>query len=212
MRWSLLVALLLPGMVSSQNLYDTHCASCHGADRLGGIGPALLPENLSRLKQPEAEQDDSREQARRADACIPKRILRASRFGAGRAHLLSGSAGAEVGRSRDPRLARRAPCAGHAAGQAAVRRRSDESLRRGRGGRPPRHHPRRRPARADPPLRLALRAARRAEVHARRALRLSSPRATAGSPSSTCGTSRPWPRCAPASTRATPRCPPTAST
>lgn len=31
-------------------LYQQHCASCHGADRLGGIGPALLPENLSRLR------------------------------------------------------------------------------------------------------------------------------------------------------------------
>lgn len=36
-------------------LYRQHCASCHGADRLGGIGPALLPENLGRLKKAEAE-------------------------------------------------------------------------------------------------------------------------------------------------------------
>ena len=35
-------------------LYALHCASCHGADRLGGMGPALLPENLSRLKQKKA--------------------------------------------------------------------------------------------------------------------------------------------------------------
>jgi DNA-binding beta-propeller fold protein YncE/cytochrome c553 len=35
-------------------LYAEHCASCHGADRLGGIGPALLPENLGRLKCDEA--------------------------------------------------------------------------------------------------------------------------------------------------------------
>jgi len=34
-------------------LFATHCASCHGVDRLGGTGPALLPENLGRLK-PEA--------------------------------------------------------------------------------------------------------------------------------------------------------------
>jgi DNA-binding beta-propeller fold protein YncE len=54
MRWFLLTALLLPGIAFSQNLYETHCASCHGADRLGGMGPALLPENLSRLKKPEA--------------------------------------------------------------------------------------------------------------------------------------------------------------
>ncbi|MEH6569571.1 MAG: cytochrome D1 domain-containing protein [Halioglobus sp.] len=31
-------------------LYQKHCAACHGAQRLGGIGPALLPQNLSRLK------------------------------------------------------------------------------------------------------------------------------------------------------------------
>jgi DNA-binding beta-propeller fold protein YncE/cytochrome c553 len=35
-------------------LYQTHCASCHGADRLGGAGPALLPSNLERLRRPEA--------------------------------------------------------------------------------------------------------------------------------------------------------------
>jgi cytochrome c553 len=31
-------------------LYREHCAACHGADRLGESGPALLPENLGRLK------------------------------------------------------------------------------------------------------------------------------------------------------------------
>ena len=30
-------------------LYAGHCAQCHGADRLGQLGPALLPENLGRL-------------------------------------------------------------------------------------------------------------------------------------------------------------------
>src|SRR5262249_25326327 len=30
-------------------LYADHCAQCHGADRLGRLGPALLPENLGRL-------------------------------------------------------------------------------------------------------------------------------------------------------------------
>lgn len=34
--------------------YQAQCASCHGADRLGGAGPALLPGNLERLKRPEA--------------------------------------------------------------------------------------------------------------------------------------------------------------
>ncbi|MDZ4316293.1 MAG: cytochrome D1 domain-containing protein [Azonexus sp.] len=35
--------------------YKQHCAACHGADRLGGLGPALVPENLARLRKPEAE-------------------------------------------------------------------------------------------------------------------------------------------------------------
>jgi mono/diheme cytochrome c family protein len=34
--------------------FATHCAACHGADRLGGTGPALLPENLERLRRPAA--------------------------------------------------------------------------------------------------------------------------------------------------------------
>jgi len=36
--------------------FQQHCASCHGEGRLGAIGPALLPENLGRLKKSEAEQ------------------------------------------------------------------------------------------------------------------------------------------------------------
>jgi mono/diheme cytochrome c family protein/DNA-binding beta-propeller fold protein YncE len=35
-------------------LYATHCASCHGVDRFGAIGPALLPESLERLRRPAA--------------------------------------------------------------------------------------------------------------------------------------------------------------
>ncbi|TNF19594.1 MAG: cytochrome C oxidase Cbb3 [Rhodobacteraceae bacterium] len=29
-----------------------HCASCHGDDRLGGLGPALIPETLGRMRGP----------------------------------------------------------------------------------------------------------------------------------------------------------------
>jgi len=36
-------------------LFKQHCAECHGADRFGRIGPALLPENLARLRKPAAE-------------------------------------------------------------------------------------------------------------------------------------------------------------
>ena len=35
-------------------LYQQHCSECHKADRLGAVGPALLPENLGRLKKNEA--------------------------------------------------------------------------------------------------------------------------------------------------------------
>jgi len=38
---------------ATQN-FATHCAACHGGDRLGGTGPALLPENLERLRKPAA--------------------------------------------------------------------------------------------------------------------------------------------------------------
>jgi mono/diheme cytochrome c family protein/DNA-binding beta-propeller fold protein YncE len=37
-------------------IYQQHCASCHGVVRLGGMGPALLPENLGRLRRDAAEQ------------------------------------------------------------------------------------------------------------------------------------------------------------
>ncbi len=37
-----------------EQLYTTHCASCHGDNRLGLSGPALLPSNLKRLRKPQA--------------------------------------------------------------------------------------------------------------------------------------------------------------
>ena len=40
--------------VDAAALYGTHCSSCHGAQRTGGMGPALLPESLERLRKPEA--------------------------------------------------------------------------------------------------------------------------------------------------------------
>ena len=33
------------------SLYKKNCAECHGSDRLGAMGPALLPQNLKRLKK-----------------------------------------------------------------------------------------------------------------------------------------------------------------
>ncbi len=38
------------------NLFKKHCASCHGEDRLGLIGPPLIPQSFKRLKPAGAEQ------------------------------------------------------------------------------------------------------------------------------------------------------------
>jgi DNA-binding beta-propeller fold protein YncE/cytochrome c553 len=61
-RWlieSVLAALVALGSPAAAQpdaakLYAEHCASCHGADRLGGQGPALLPESLGRMNGPRA--------------------------------------------------------------------------------------------------------------------------------------------------------------
>jgi mono/diheme cytochrome c family protein len=56
----LIVACLILGeayaadQATAEKLYEKNCAACHGPDRLGGMGPALLPENLSRLTRPDA--------------------------------------------------------------------------------------------------------------------------------------------------------------
>ena len=39
---------------AAEKLYITHCQECHGIGRLGAMGPALFPENLSRLRKPKA--------------------------------------------------------------------------------------------------------------------------------------------------------------
>jgi len=52
--------IAFPGPAAAQTMpmvaqnFATYCATCHGADRLGGTGPALLPENLERLRRPAA--------------------------------------------------------------------------------------------------------------------------------------------------------------
>jgi DNA-binding beta-propeller fold protein YncE len=54
------IALIMPGGSATAaesvaaELYGRHCAACHGANRLGGMGTALLPENLSRLSRSKA--------------------------------------------------------------------------------------------------------------------------------------------------------------
>ena len=58
-KWALFLFLLLyspPHYAAeeAEQLYLTHCAQCHGPDRLGAIGPALLPQNLKRLRKKQA--------------------------------------------------------------------------------------------------------------------------------------------------------------
>ena len=47
---SMTVAQAVAGGIEVTKLYKTHCAECHGEQRLGGMGPALLPGNLKRLR------------------------------------------------------------------------------------------------------------------------------------------------------------------
>ena len=52
-----LVTLIAPSPAFSTDvgeIYKTHCAECHGEDRLGRLGPALLPQNLKRLRKKRA--------------------------------------------------------------------------------------------------------------------------------------------------------------
>ena len=49
---AILVAISASGfaLAGPQEDYGQYCASCHGADRLGGTGPALIPETLRRFR------------------------------------------------------------------------------------------------------------------------------------------------------------------
>ncbi|MBL8417759.1 MAG: c-type cytochrome, partial [Dechloromonas sp.] len=66
MRWNILIPagfaactlLMMADLAQAADApgaYKEHCAACHGDARLGGIGPALIPENLARLRKAEAE-------------------------------------------------------------------------------------------------------------------------------------------------------------
>lgn len=48
-----LLAACLPAFAAEPvQLYREQCAACHGADRLGGTGPALLPRTSSTCASP----------------------------------------------------------------------------------------------------------------------------------------------------------------
>ncbi len=58
-RTHLILSALAAAMLSTAahaadapELYATHCAACHGDGRLGGTGPALIPQTLGRMRGP----------------------------------------------------------------------------------------------------------------------------------------------------------------
>lgn len=57
-RWLITALALLAAPLgaaedgAARALYLQHCAVCHGADRIGVTGPALLPDSLARLRRP----------------------------------------------------------------------------------------------------------------------------------------------------------------
>lgn len=50
---SALALLAGPATADPAQVYARDCAACHGADRLGGLGPALIPETLGRMRGPD---------------------------------------------------------------------------------------------------------------------------------------------------------------
>jgi len=52
---SLAALLAGPALADPAALYAERCAGCHGEGRLGGTGPALIPESLGRMRGPALE-------------------------------------------------------------------------------------------------------------------------------------------------------------
>ncbi|MCB1364017.1 MAG: c-type cytochrome [Rhodobacteraceae bacterium] len=52
MGFALVLSIGIPAMADPAADYAEHCAECHGAGRLGAIGPALIPETLGRMRGP----------------------------------------------------------------------------------------------------------------------------------------------------------------
>ena len=58
-RFTALISALALAAAAAQadpaQTYAQECAGCHGADRLGGTGPALIPQTLKRMRGPNLE-------------------------------------------------------------------------------------------------------------------------------------------------------------
>ena len=50
--FSMALLLAVPALArpDAAKLYSDNCAACHAPTRLGGTGPALIPESLGRIK------------------------------------------------------------------------------------------------------------------------------------------------------------------
>jgi WD40 repeat protein len=46
----LLAPVAAQAQIDAPQLYEQHCSGCHGSGRLGGKGPALIPDTLSRVR------------------------------------------------------------------------------------------------------------------------------------------------------------------
>jgi len=56
LAWWLAAGIAQAATNTPAALYQQQCAACHGPTRLGGTGPALIPESLARLRKPAAQQ------------------------------------------------------------------------------------------------------------------------------------------------------------
>ena len=122
------------------DLYRQHCAECHGADRLGGSGPALLPESL-RLKRGDAVAT-IRRAAGDADAGLRGKA-RSGEISALADLIYRPLAFVPEWSMADIEASRVVHNAPSSLPEAGLRCRSAQPLHGCRGGRPPRHHPRR---------------------------------------------------------------------
>ena len=158
--------------VDAGALYTTHCAACHGADRFGVMGPALLPESLERLRKPAAAETIAKGRAATQMAGFSPTLSKAE-IDALVAYVYSPPATKPVWGEADIRASRVVHRTRDSLpDKPSFSARSAEPVRRRRDRRPPRVDPRRRPVRAHRAVPDALRAARRPEVLAGRALRL----------------------------------------
>ena len=47
--------MMAPAQADPVADYNAYCAECHDANRLGGIGPSLIPQTLKRMRGPTVE-------------------------------------------------------------------------------------------------------------------------------------------------------------